>query len=89
VQCPLFVRLFSDPTGEYFVSLDASIACAQNGTTLDLAPGDTAVLTRVIRADSLASFAQGVYGINVAVTTNTTLIGAWAGAVRLPLASAQ
>jgi hypothetical protein len=84
-QCPLFVRIFPDPTGENSGSLDLSMACAQGGPTLDLAPGDTAVLTRVLRADSLASFAQGTYGINVAITTTTDLMGVWAGAVHLPL----
>jgi len=84
-QCPLFVRIFPDPTGEYSGSLDLSMACAQGGPILDLAPGDTAVLTRVLRADTLASFAPGTYGINVAVTTITDLIGVWAGAVQLPL----
>ncbi|HVS61420.1 MAG TPA: hypothetical protein VHE82_12070 [Gemmatimonadaceae bacterium] len=83
-QCPLFVRIFPDPTGEYSGSLDPSMACAQGGPILDLAPGDTAVLTRVLRADTLASFAPGTYGINVAVTTTTDLIGVWAGAVQLP-----
>ena len=55
---------------------------------LELAPGDTAVLTRVLSADTLGSFAPGTYGVNVAVTTSTGLIGVWAGAVQLPLASA-
>ncbi len=36
-------------------------------------------------ADSLASFAAGRYGVNVAVTTRTLLIGTWAGTVQLPL----
>jgi hypothetical protein len=88
-QCPLAVRLFSDPTGEFTVSVSASMGCAPNGPTIDLAPGDTAVLTHVIRADSLASLTQGNYGVNVVVTTNTSVIGVWAGAVRLPLGSAQ
>jgi hypothetical protein len=87
-QCPLFVRIFPDPTGEQMGSTAAADACPAGGPTLDLAPGDTAVLTRVIRADALASFAPGTYGINAAVTTNTYLIGVWAGAVQLPLASA-
>ncbi len=87
-QCPLFVRVFPDPTGEYAGSLDASMACPPDASTLELAPGDTAVLTRVLGADTLASFAPGTYGVNVAVTTSTGLIGVWAGAVQFPLASA-
>src|SRR5882762_4427318 len=87
-QCPLFVRVFPDPTGEYAGSLDASVACPPNVSMLELAPGDTTVLTRVLGSDTLASFAPGTYGVNVAVTTTTGLIGVWAGAVQLPLASA-
>jgi hypothetical protein len=85
-QCPLFVRIFPDPTGEYMGALNASMACAPGGPALDLAPGDSAVLTRVLGADTLASFAPGRYGVNVAVTTDTYLIGVWAGTVQLPLA---
>lgn len=88
-QCPLFVRIFPDPTGEPSGSLNASMACAQGGPTLDLAPGATAVLTRVVRADTLATFAPGTYGVNVAVTTTTDLIGVWAGSVQLPLGIAR
>lgn len=84
-QCPLFVRVFPDPTGEFAGSLDASMACPPGASTLELAPGDSTVLTRVLGADSLASFAPGNYGVNVAVTTSTGLIGVWAGAVQLPL----
>jgi hypothetical protein len=86
VQCPLFVRVFPDPTGEYAGSLDASMACPPGASTLELAPGETTVLTRVLAAATLASFAPGTYGVNVAVTTSTGLIGVWAGAVQLPLA---
>ena len=84
---PLVIRVFPDPTGEYAGSLDASMACPPDASMLELAPGDTAVLTRVLGADTLASFAPGVYGVNVAVTTSTAVIGVWAGAVQLPLAS--
>jgi hypothetical protein len=84
-QCPLFVQIFPDPTGEQSGSINLSMACAQGGPTLDLAPGDTAVLTRVFRAVTLASFAAGTYGVNVAITSTTGLMGVWAGAVHLPL----
>ncbi len=56
--------------------------------SLELAPGDSAVLTRVLRSESLAGFAPGTYGVNVAVTTPRYLIGTWAGAIRLPLTGA-
>lgn len=87
-QCPLFVRLFPDPTGEPAGSLDASMACAPGGSILDLAPGDTTVVSRVLQQDTLSAFAPGTYGVNVAVTTTTGLLGAWAGAVQLPLVAA-
>ena len=85
--CPLFVRLYSAPTGEYSGSVDGSMACPTSSLILDLGPGDSAVLTRTIRGDSLAMYAPGNYGINIAVTTNAFLIGTGAGAVRLPLSN--
>jgi hypothetical protein len=85
--CPLAVQLFPDPTGQYAGSLDPTTTCPSGATTLALAPGDTTVLTRRLGADTLASFAPGAYGVSVAVTTSTALIGVWAGAVELPLAS--
>lgn len=87
--CPLFVRIFSDPTGESQGSLDSSMGCSLGGLTLDLAAGDTAVLTRVIGPTELSSYLPGMYGINAVVTTNPGLIGVWAGAIVLPLASAH
>ena len=85
--CPLFVRIFSDQTRESQGSLDSSMGCALSGPSLDLAPGDTTVLTRVIGGAELSSYLAGTYGINVVVTTNPGLIGVWAGAITLPLAS--
>jgi hypothetical protein len=87
--CPLFVRIFSDQTGASEGSLDSSMGCSLGGPTLDLAPGDTAVLSRVIGAAELSSYLPGTYGINVVVTTDPGLIGVWAGAIVLPLASAH
>src|SRR5438094_192095 len=69
-QCPLLVQLSPDPTGEPAGSLDASMACLPGGSSLELAPGDTAVLTRVLGAAHLASYAAGLYGFNVAVPTS-------------------
>src|SRR2546430_14157232 len=76
---PPLVQLSPDPPGEPAGSLDASMACPPGGSTLELAPGDTAVLTRVLGADTLASYAAGLYGVNVAVTTSTGLLGGCAG----------
>ena len=86
--CPLAVRLFSDPTGQAQGTLDASTACTAASPSLDLAPGDSAMVTHVVPADSLASLGSGVYGVNVAVTTTTAVIGVWAGTVTLPLPTA-
>jgi len=61
------------------------MGCKSGSPTLDLAPGDTATLTRVLPADMLASFAAGKYGITVVVTTVTAVSGSWGGAVLLPL----
>ena len=84
-QCPS-VRIFADPTGEY-EGLSVP-PCPSDGPTLDLAPGGSVVLKRVFPPDSLTSFAPGLYGINVQVTTDRALIGVWAGTIRLPLANA-
>lgn len=94
-QCPLYVELRSDPTGQYADSTSLSMACAPGGPALVLAPGDTAVLTRVLGADTLASFAPGRYGVNVEVSFDTGtgpvggwgVEGVWADSVQLPLAS--
>ena len=86
-NCPLYVHVFPDPTGQYQLSTDPSMACAAGASTLDLVPGDSTVLTRVLAADELASRAPGTYGVGVAVTTSTALIGVWAGIVQLPLAN--
>jgi hypothetical protein len=42
-------------------------------------------LTRAYPADSLVSFAPGMYGINVQITTSVYLTAIWAGAIRLPI----
>lgn len=84
-QCPLPVRIFPDPTGAPITSIDGMMVCPTGGPSFALAPGDTAVVTRMISPDTLATFSPGMYGINVAVTTSGSVVGAWAGAVQLPL----
>lgn len=81
-QCPLYVSIDWDPTGEPAGSLWWWMACPWSTVPMDLAPGDTASLTRVF--GPFTSITPGTYGINVAVTTSTGLIGVWAGAVHLP-----
>ena len=88
-QCPLFVRIFPDPTGEQSGALDASMGCPSGAPQLDVAPSDSLVLTRILSTDELRSFPPGAYGINVAVTTTAGLMGGWAGAVQLPLGTAR
>ena len=85
-QCPLFVQLFSSPTGECVGSVNSSMACPLGASAIELAPGDTTRLSRVLGADTLASFAPGTYAVRVTVTTNTAFIGVCAGTIQLPLA---
>jgi hypothetical protein len=59
--------------------------CAPDPNLVTLAPGDSTRLAQVWTADTLATFAPGVYGTSVVVTTSTAIIGKWAGAVTLPL----
>jgi hypothetical protein len=86
-NCPLFVQLYPAPTGQYVGQLNGSMACSPSSPTFDLAPNDSVILTRTFRSDSLATYAPGNYGINVAVTTTTAVIGKMAGNVILPLSS--
>jgi hypothetical protein len=79
-QCPA-IQIFPDPSGEI-----QSNACPP-AATVDLAPGDTVVLKRVLPSDSLSSYAPGLYGVNIELATDRWAIGAWAGTVSLPLAS--
>jgi len=84
-DCPFAVRLFPDSSGAYeYIGV---VGCPAGGSELDIAPADSAVLTRVFRADTLATFAPGKYGVNVLVGTPTGTIGAWGGAIQLPLVS--
>ncbi|MEO7086079.1 MAG: hypothetical protein ABI442_19905 [Gemmatimonadaceae bacterium] len=85
-SCALYVRIFSDPTGEQQGS--SGTGCPVGVKSIDFAPGDSTSLTRTYSMDDLSSYAAGLYGLNITVTTNTYILGAWAGAVRLPLGSA-
>lgn len=82
-SCPFAVRFFPDSSGAYeYIGV---VGCPAGGSKLDVAPGDSAVLTRMFGADTLATFAPGNYGINILVGTVSGWIGAWAGAIQLPL----
>ena len=82
--CPE-VRIFPDPTGEVQVSSGPVTTCLVSQSTVDLAPGDSITLKRVMPPEILASFPAGLYGVNVQVVTDRVVIGLWAGTVRLPL----
>ena len=84
-SCPFAVRIFPDSSGAYAVS--GVVGCPAGGSQLDVAPGDSAVLTRMFSSDTLATFAPGMYGLNIEVGTVSGTITAWAGAIKLPLAN--
>jgi hypothetical protein len=88
-QCPLVIGVSPYPPGSYG---GASDECPPGSPTRELAPGDTATMTRVLGADTLASFAPGQYRVSVNVTfheitqtTGNTIMGGSAGIVQLPL----
>ena len=87
-DCPLVVSIQPDPTGEPQLSTSATMFCAETAAMLSIAPGDSAILTRVIGPDSLATYGPGTFGLGALVTTNTALMGIWAGSVQLPLSDA-
>jgi len=89
LQCPLFVRLFLDPSGEFSGLLDGTMGCPTGLPTMDIPPGASLTLSRTIPQDSLVAFAPGKYGVNIAITTNGYVQGAWAGAIDLPLQPSQ
>ena len=84
-ECLFAVRIFPDSTGD---QIDASgVSCAIQGTTTNVPPGDSVVLSRIFSSSDLTQYSAGQYGVNVTVATPTYTIGTWAGAVKLPLAS--
>lgn len=83
--CPLYVNIFPDSTGEQMGFRNPD-PCPAATETVDMAPGDTVTLTRLVPASALAAYAAGVYGVNVGITDGGYSSTTWAGAVRLPLA---
>jgi hypothetical protein len=84
-DCPLAVSLVSDSTAQNIVNIDVQ-ECPSTASTVDVAPGDSTTLVRVLPPSALSSYASGVYDVNVGVASSAALMGAWAGTVRLPLA---
>lgn len=94
LQCPLVIHFSPYPPGSYGAS--GSDQCPSGAPVRSLTPGDTSVMTRVLSADTLASFAPGQYRVAVNVTfhevTRTygnTIAGNSAGIIQLPLDSAS
>jgi hypothetical protein len=83
--CPLYVNIFPDATGEQ-MGFSNPNPCPVATETVDMAPGDTVTLTRLVPASDLAAYAAGVYGVNVGITDGGYSSTTWAGAIRLPLA---
>jgi hypothetical protein len=63
LQCPLFIGFSSYPPGSY----GAGAECSSGAPKRQLNPGDTAVMTRVLGAETLASFGPGQYRVAVGV----------------------
>lgn len=82
--CPLYVDIFPDSTGEQ-MGIGNPDPCAPATETVDMAPGDTITLTRLVSPSDLAAYAAGVYGVNVGITDGRYSSTVWVGAIRLPL----
>jgi hypothetical protein len=78
--------MFLDSTGEAKSSSGEQTTCPLNVASIDHAPEDSVALRRLVTSKTIGSFAAGLYGVNVQVTTDRGVIGLWAGSVRLPLA---
>jgi hypothetical protein len=94
LQCPLVIHFSPYPPGSY--STSGSDQCPSGAPARPLTPGDTSVITRVLSADTLASFAPGQYRVAVSVTFHVvnrtdgnTVAGNSAGIVQLPLDSSS
>jgi len=90
--CPLVIRFSPYPPGSYGAS--ASDACPSGTPASNLLPGDSSMMTRVLTADTLASFAPGQYRVAVNVTfrevsrtDGNSVAGLSAGIIQLPLDS--
>ena len=81
--CPFAEHIFPDSSGAY--AYIGVVGCPAGGVNVDVAPGDSTILRKMIGADTLGTFAPGMYGVDILVGTVSGSIGAWAGAVRLPL----
>lgn len=85
-ECPA-IQVFSDPSGEHQV-VSSPPLCVADKPALNLAPGDTVVLKRIVSTAYVTSFSPGLYGLNIEVTGAQLRVGVWAGTVRLPLSIA-
>jgi hypothetical protein len=84
-NCPLYVRIFPDSTGEPIGVGGFPDPCPSSLLTIDLAPGDSIVLTQFTPASVFTSLPPMLYGFNVGVAFDQRSITGWAGSVRVPL----
>jgi len=63
------------------------MACPSGSPTLDMAPGDSTMQSRVLSAGTLATYAPGQYSAGIVVTSTTGLSGLPLGEVLLPLSA--
>jgi len=94
LQCPLVVRFSPYPPGSYGTA--AADQCPSGAPRFLLLPGASSVMTRVLDADTLATFAPGQYRVAVNVTfyeaartEGNTVAGLSAGIVQMPMDSAS
>jgi hypothetical protein len=81
-SCPFAVGIAPYPGTATYTGV---FGCAAGGAQLDVVPGDSAVLTGLIGADTLRTFAPGTYQVNILVGTNSGGMSLWAGTIQLPL----
>jgi hypothetical protein len=83
--CAPYVGLFANPSGESQSHVNGTMGCPLTSPAQALAPGDSITLFHVLRAQALEAFAPGKYGIDIAITTTTSVQGSWGGNIDLPL----
>jgi hypothetical protein len=83
-QCPRVV-FYADSTGAGFASTGCPMGTTAGAPTLDLVPGDSIVIQRVLLGTDLAAYQPGLYHVFVEVSTDRLSIGLPTGTLRLPL----
>jgi hypothetical protein len=79
-SCPFAVGIAPYPGGnETYIGV---YGCPAGAAQREVAPGDSVVLTGMIGADTLATFAPHTYQVSILVGTTMSI---WAGTIQLPL----